>query len=1027
MKKYLLYGLLFALLPLQLFAQNRVIRGVVVDANGEELIGVTVQIKGTTNGTTTNFEGKYTLSASEGDVLKFSYIGFVSKEFTVGQESHLDVILEEDAEELEEVVVVAFQEQKKESVIGSINTVKVSDLKQPTSNLTNTLAGRIAGVISYQRSGEPGQDNSEFFVRGVTSFGYRSNPLILLDGFEISSQDLARIEPDNIASFSIMKDATATALYGARGANGVILVTTKEGKKGKVNVSARIETSISQPTQLNEMVGGVEYMEMYNNALRTRDPNAPLLYSKEKIENTRNNTNPYAYPNVDWFNELFKSQTYNTRANVNATGGGEVATYFISTSYQNETGLLKVDPQNNFNNNINIDRYILRANLDFKITKTTKLSAKFNSQFTQYNGPASSAVDIFNSVMQANPVNFPKYYPKDQDTHYYNHILFGNKGNGDYVNPYANMVNGFKDEFSSNIITQFKIEQDLEGITKGLSARGMASIKNYSTYGSTRSYDPFYYGIQNFDPTSGKIDLYQITEGTEYLKTPETWTGANSRVYFELATIYNRTFGDRHDVGGLLVYNQTERLNTTPGNNVYASLPARNMGLSGRFTYGFDSRYFIEANFGYNGSERFSQNNRFGFFPSMGLGWTVSNEEFWGDLKSTITQLKFRGTYGLVGNDAIASDYDRFLYLSDVNLSNGDRGYTWGQDFNNYYPGYSINRYPNPDVAWEVAKKLNVGVELSFFDKLNIQADVFEEERTGIYMKNDYVPDNAGWASDVWSNIGIAKSRGLDASADYQHYITPELWITTRANFTYATNEVVQNGEPDYPHDYMRKVGHPIQQQWGLIAERLFIDDEDVRNSPVQTYGNDYGPGDIKYVDINGDGKIDDNDKAPIGYPTIPEIIYGFGSSIGYKGFDFSFFFQGSARSSFYINANDISPFVNERNALKIIADNHWSESNPNPNAFWPRLSTETVENNTQASTWWLRDGSFLRLKSVEIGYSLPEKLLQKIHLKDLRVYGNGNNLYTFSEFDLWDPEMGGNGLGYPPQRVFNIGINATF
>ncbi len=1029
MKKFLLlFTSLISIIHLQ--AQSQLVRGLIVDEGGEGLIGVSVVVAGEARGTITDLDGRYVINnLSSTDSLQYSFLGYKTQTIHVANQSVIDVVMSEDVAEIGEVQVVAFQKQKKESVIGSINTIKPAELKQPTSNLTVALAGRMAGVISYQRSGEPGADNAEFFIRGVTSFGYANSPLILLDGFEISSSDLARVEPDNIASFSIMKDATATSLYGARGANGVILVTTKEGREGKAKVSVRVESSVASPTKMNDFLGGVEYMELYNKALRTRYPSASLFYSKDKIENTRNNTNPYVFPDVDWYDELFNNATINTRANLNVTGGGNVAQYYIAASYTNENGLLKVDPHNNFNNNINIDRYNLRANVNINLTKTTEVSAKFYSLFDQYNGPSTSATDIFNAVVNANPVNFPKYYPKDETTAHIGHTLFGNKlkGSSVHTNPYAEMVKGYKDEFSSTILSQFKIEQDLSMVTEGLSARAMASIKNYSTYGSSRSFDPFYYAVSAYDAEEDTYSVNQIYEGTDYLNDPSVWTNANSRVYFELATIYNREF-DKHAVGGLLVYTQEERLNTTGGvNNVYTSLPARNMGLAGRSTYAYDSRYFFELNFGYNGSERFAENNRFGFFPSAGLGWAISNEKFWDNLKSNINLFKLKATYGLVGNDAIAAESERFLYLSEVNLNDGGKGYSWGKDFDTWYNGYNVNRYANPDVSWEIARKFNGGFELGLFDQLTIQADYFHEYRTNIYMPFEDVPSTMGLSSAISSNIGEAVSYGFDGSADYQYSFDNGLWLSGRANFTYAANEVKVNAEPEYPYDYMSRIGHPINQQWGLVAERLFVDEYEVANSPTQTYGNNYTGGDIKYVDVNDDGKIDDNDKVPVGFPTVPEIIYGFGMSTGYKGLDFSFFFQGSGRSSFYIDPNAIAPFIDERNALSIIADNHWSDYNPDPYAFWPRLSTETIENNQQESTWWLRDGSFLRLKSVELGYTLPQKLTERARIKDMRVYVSGNNLLYLSKFKLWDPEMGGNGLGYPPQRIFNMGLTMAF
>ncbi|HYW96195.1 MAG TPA: TonB-dependent receptor, partial [Bacteroidales bacterium] len=876
--------------------------------------------------------------------------------------------------------------------------------------------------------------NAQFFIRGVTSFGYKNDPLILIDGLEVSSNDLARIEPDNIASFSIMKDATATALYGARGANGVILVTTKEGRTGKAKVNVRIENSMSTPTMTNSFLDGTDYMELYNQALRTRDNSKILRYSKDKIEGTRRNLDPMIYPNVDWYNKLFRQQVFNKKANMNISGGGEVAQYYLAVSYNNEKGLLRVNDLNNFNNNIDIKRYNLRANVNLNLTRTTHVAVKFYSLFDRYNGPVDDADNIFASVMQANPVNFPMYFEKTYETRYLNHTLFGNQGNGGYPNPYADMVRGYRDMFTSTILSQFQVEQDLDFITNGLKFRGMGSVKSYSLNSTSRSYTPFYYGIRELDSDMGVLhSLYQVQEGTEYLTDPIVGNDANSSFYFELITQYNRRFKEKHDVGGLLVFTRKEALNTIAGSTAYSTLPSRNMGLSGRLTYAFDDRYLTEFNFGYNGSEKFAKNHRYGFFPSAGVGWIISNEKFFEGLDKIVNNLKLKMTYGLVGNDAISDPSDRFFYLSDVNLNDGNRGYTFGNDFSVSYPGYIINRYSNPNVTWEVAKKANYGLELGLLRKINLQVDYFTEDRTNIYWQRDYTPLTMGLTSSISSNIGEAKSRGVDASLDYQQFITSDFWITARANFTYATNEVVKNGEPDYAYDYQSHIGQAIGQPFGLVADRLFIDDNEVLNSPPQFNQTgsqselSYMAGDIKYVDVNNDGRIDDFDMVPIGFPTTPEIVYGFGASSGFHHFDLSFFFQGLARESFFIDPQKIAPFIGERNAMDVIVNSYWSEDNPDIHAFWPRLSTESIPNNEKPSTWWLRNGSFLRLKSVEFGYTFPKKFSQKAGMDKLRIYTNGVNLLTFSKFKLWDPEMAGNGLGYPPQKVFNIGIHANF
>tara|TARA_R110002050_G_scaffold55296_3_gene124901 strand:- start:883 stop:3999 length:3117 start_codon:yes stop_codon:yes gene_type:complete len=1024
---------LILLITFSSYAQTIVVSGEVYDDTGNLLPGVSVLVEGTTNGVTTDFDGKYAINIKTPNAtLVFAYLGYETKKVIVSDQKKINVILKESLDQLEEIQVVAFSTQKKTSVVGSVTSMKVADLKQPTANITNALAGQISGLISYQRSGEPGADNAAFFIRGVTTFGFNNSPLILLDGLQITTDDLARLEPDNIASFSIMKDATATSLYGARGANGVVLVTTKEGKKGKAKVSVRYENSMSGPSQVNSFLGAVDYMELYNRAQRMRDPSATLLYSKQKIEGTRNGLNPNIYPDVNWHNELFKDFTMNRRFNANINGGGEVAQYYLSLTSAKETGLLKVDPLNNFNNNIDISRSNLRANININLTKTTKVAAKFYSLFERYNGPVVSATDIFYQVSQANPANFPKVYEADENTQFFNHTLFGNKGNGGFPNPYAESVKGFRDRFSNTTLAQVQVKQDLKFITEGLKLRAMASVRTYTENQNQSSFTPFYYGANEIQtPTGIEHSLYTIQEGTEFLTQPEVGNYGNSNFYYEAVLEYNKTFNEKHTVSGLLVNYFQEALNTIGGGTTFTTLPSRNTGVSGRASYSFDDRYFSEFNFGYNGSEKFAEENRFGFFPSVGFGWIISNEAFFEKNLPAVNLFKVRYSYGLVGNDAISSPSDRFFYLSDVNLNNGGTGYSFGSNYNNYYNGFIINRYANENVSWEIATKSNIGIEFGLFNKLNIIADIFTENRRDIYMERQFIPETSGLTTVISSNIGEVKSNGIDLSVDYNHAFSGDFYITARGNFTYATNEVLVNGEPEFQDQNLSRIGHPVNQQWGYMAERLFVDQEDIDNSPEQFNGfsttNSYLPGDIKYKDINNDGVINESDEVPIGRPNVPEIVYGFGFSAKYKDFDFSVFMQGVARTSFLINPNDISPFVNERNALSIIADNHWSENNPNPNAFWPRLATYAIDNNEKQSTWWLRSGDFLRLKNVEFGYTLPESLGKVFSDTQTRVYFTGVNLLHFSKFKLWDPEMAGNGLGYPPQRVFNIGVQVNF
>lgn len=1018
--------------------QRKEVSGVIVDEMNVPVAGATITVKNSTRGCITDIDGRYTISVNVGDELLVNFLGYQTAEIKItSDKNEYNVQLKQKIDELEEVTVVAFAKQKKESVISSVTTVKPSELKAPTSNLTTALAGRMSGLIAYQTSGEPGKDNAQFFIRGVTTFGYKTDPLILIDNVELTSEDLARLNVDDIASFSIMKDATATALYGARGANGVILVTTKEGKEGKATVSFRVENSLSTPVDMVDLADPITYMRLHNEAVRTRNPLGVLPYSESKIANTMKGVNPYVYPAVNWYDELFNDYTMNQRVNMSVSGGGKVARYYIAASFNNDNGVLKNNGANNFNNNISLKKYSVRSNININLTKTTEAVVRFQGNFDSYSGPLDGGDGLFSKVMRANPVLFPKYYPAPSE--YSSHIYFGNYTGGKYINPYADMVKGYKNYDRTLVLAQFELKQNLDFITKGLSVRGLMSTTRYVYSDISRAYSPYYYMATGYDQMKDtyKLEALNPNDGRENLEAGSPWKDIQNTTYIELAANYNRDF-DKHGVSAMLVYTMRNQQNSNY-ENLQLSLPHRNLGLSGRFTYSYDKRYFAEFNFGYNGSERFSKNERFGFFPSVGAGYLISNEEFWKPVRKVISKLKLKATYGLVGNDAIGDDNDRFYYLSNVNMSDDGRGQDFGSNFGNHLSGISISRYGNDLITWETAKKLNLGFELNLFDKLEIQADFFHEKRSNILMERSFIPGTMGLAAPIKANVGEALGKGVDISMDYSHIINKDWWLQGRANFTYAVSEYLKVEEPDYEladTPWRSLVGQNLSQRFGYIAERLFIDEDDVKNSPKQEFGGVVMAGDIKYKDINGDGKITDDDQVPIGLPMTPKITYGFGLSAGYKNFDLSVFFQGNAQSSFWLDPVSISPFIDTDNdgsiisnnaLLDVIARDHWSEDNRNIYAFWPRLGNEVSANNTQCSTWWMQNGSFLRLKSLEIGYSLPEKLIRKWGLNAIRLYFNGSNLLTLSKFKLWDPEMGANGLGYPIQRVYNIGLNVNF
>lgn len=1008
------------------------VRGTVTDENGQPIPGASIMIEGTSKGTIADSEGNYSIDAESNQTLIFSFIGYIKQNVTVGEKKIVNIELKEQNNELEDVTVVAFGKQRKESVIASITTVKPDELKVPASNLTTALAGRMSGLISYQRSGEPGADNAQFFIRGVTTFGYKKDPLILIDNSEVSSYELSRLQPDDISSFSIMKDATATALYGSRGANGVILVTTKGGVEGKAKINVRFEQALSRPTKMVELADPITYMNLHNEAVITRDPLGVIPYSQNKIDNTIAGLNPYVFPKNNWHDILFKKHTINQRLNFNLSGGGKIARYYLAAGVTKDNGMLKVDKMNNFNSNVKLMTYSLRSNVDINISKSTLVTVRLHGIFDDYQGPIDGGTTVFNKVMKTNPVLFPPYYEPDAENLYTKHILFGNYDNGQYVNPYADMVKGYKESTQSKMLAQFELRQNLDFVIKGLSYRALFNTDRNSYFDVSRFYKPFYYKVALYDKMTDTYTLNSLNEktGTEYLNYSEGSKTVASVTYFENALEWNRKYDEKHSVGGLLVYTMRERKAGNAG-DLQQSLPFRNIGFAGRFTYSYDSRYFGEFNFGYNGSERFSKKERFGFFPSAGLGWFVSNEKFWDEnLKKTVSKLKLKATYGLVGNDEIGSADDRFFYLSSVNMESSALGSSFGTFGNSggyTLSGVSVLRYPNEDITWETSRKLNLGVELGFWDNWEFQLDVFKEKRDNILMSRAYVPATMGLHVTPRANVGKASSKGIDVSMNYNHSFNEELWITGMGNFTYATSKFDVYEEPDYSKTpWMSRVGSSLNQNWGYVAERLFVDEEEIRNSPIQ-FG-DYKAGDIKYKDINKDGKITDQDKVPIGYPTSPEIIYGFGATIGYKSFDLNFFFQGSARSSFWIDPEATAPFIGGQSALlKAYADDHWSEDNRNLYALWPRLSQTNIANNQQTSTWFMRDGSFLRLKTVEFGYNISPKLISRYRIAGARVYLSGTNLMTFSKFKLWDPEMGGNGLGYPLQSVYNFGVLLTF
>ena len=1024
-----------------LYLQTKEIRGTISDSTGV-LQGVSITVKDQRSiGTTTDLNGKYFLDVPDEDaVLVFTLVGYETQEIPVRGQEIINVQMVESSSEMEEAVVVAFGgTQKRAELVGSVTSVNPSDLKIPSSNLTTAFAGRIAGMVAFQRTGEPGADNASFFIRGITTFGANTNPLILIDNIELSATDLAQLQPDDIESFSIMKDAAATALYGARGANGVIFVKTKSGQVGKITTSVRLEQSLSAPTRSVQLADPLTYMRLHNEAIVTREPLSELLYSQEKIDNTVLGSGSFIFPATDWNNELINDYTYNQRANMNISGGSSLATYYITGAYTGDKGIFKNDNRNAFKSGIKNDVFTLRSNVIIKPFSTMEITTRFNGTFTDYNGPVYTGSQMYSLIMRSNPVLFPAFYPTDQQHQFTNHILFGNQfaqdGQSSYINPYAEMVKGYRENGRSNLSAQLQVNQRLDFLTEGLSVRGLVNVLRIASHSITRSYTPFWYNLSAFDRLEDTYSIYNLNpnEGKDYLDYAAQIGTPTANVYFEGALNYNRLFGERHNIGSLLVYQMRNNVSLAAG-TVQESLPFRNVGLSGRLTYGYDNRYIAEFNFGYNGSERFHPDNQFGFFPSAGVAWNISNEPWFmnGKISNLISLLKLRSSYGIVGNDDLGRD--RFLYLSEINMDNTNLRQYFGLQRGYDNVGVSVGRYSDPDIIWEKAEKANFAAEIEFRNGLKLIGEYYFENRSDILQTRSNIPATMGLWAIPRSNVGEARGYGIDGSLSYNKNIGQHSWLQLMGNFTFARSQYKVYDELFYQSEWwLSRVGYSVNQRWGYIAERLFIDDNEVANSPTQF--ETYAAGDIKYRDVNNDGMITALDQVPIGYPTTPEIIYGFGASYGYKNFDISMFFQGLANESFWINYGETSPFFrNDTNAglvgnnqlTQFIADSHWNEDTRDIYAAWPRLSTSSISNNAQPSTWFMRDGAFIRLKSAEIGFKLPTDLSKRIGLKQARLYFNGTNLFTWSKFKLWDVEQGGGALNYPIQRVINVGLNVT-
>ena len=1020
---------------------KRKISGRVTDIKGEPLIGVNVTVDGDANGSITNMDGLYEIFVTKKSVvLKFTYIGFKTSEIRTNASTNIyDVTLEEQVNELEETVIVGYGTQRKISNIGAQSSMKMEDIKTPSASLTTTLAGRLAGVVAVQRTGEPGKDAADIWIRGISTPN-TSSPLVLVDGVERSFND---IDPEDIESLTTLKDASATAVYGVRGANGVILIKTKPGKVGKPTVSADYYESFTRFTKMVDLADGITYMNAANEAMR--NDGIATKYTEDQIRNTIAGKDPYLYPNVDWLKEIFNDWGHNRRVNVNVRGGSEKVAYYASVSYFNETGMTVTDKNiDTYDSKMKYSRYNFTTNLNIDVTPTTKVEIGAQGYLGEGNYPAISSADLYNAAMSISPVEYPKMFFVNGEAY-----VPGTSTNNNFNNPYSQATRRGYDNLTKNqIYSNLRVTQDLDMLTKGLKLTAMYA---FDVYNEIHVHQDRAESTYNFLDTSVPYDmngqpiLQRIYEGSNVLSYTQETSG-NKKTYLEASLNYDRTFNDDHRVSALFLFNQQSKL-LYPKGTLEDAIPYRMMGIAGRATYSWKDRYFAEFNIGYNGAENFSPKHRFGTFPAFGVGWVVSNEKFWQPLSKAVSFLKIRYTDGKVGNSEVSDR--RFMYLDQMK-ENGDYGYKFGPNGTKWAGYETVNMAV--DLIWEESRKQDLGIDLKLFnDDLSIVFDLFKERRENILLKREHsMPSFLGYnTSAPYGNIGIIENKGFDGTIEYNKRINKDWVIALRGNVTFNKDKWIQGELPEQKYEWMNQYGRNINGAKGYVAEGLFtqaeIDDmarweslsaanKAITPKPFASQFGTVKAGDIKYKDLNNDGQIDAYDQTYISRGDVPTTVYGFGFTVGWKDLSVGMMFQGVAGAERVLNGSSINPFNGGGGSGNLYSniDDRWTEENPDQNAFYPRLSygSETTSsiNNFQKSTWWVRNMNFLRLKTLQLSYNLPKPWVNKVHLKNAAVYVMGTNLFTLSRFKLWDPELNtDNGASYPNTTSYSVGINFTF
>lgn len=1008
-----------------MFAQSGLTAaGLVMTQDGESVIGATVTVKEDPGkGVITDTDGRFKMNGlSKGQTLVISYIGYKDATVKVTKtDERMRIVLEEDISDLDEVVVVGHATQRKISVVGAVTNVEVKDLNVPATSVSNMLGARVPGIIAVTRSGEPGKDFSEFWIRGISTFGASSGALVLIDGVE---GDLNLVDPEDIESFSILKDASATAVYGTRGANGVVLVTTKKGVAGKLKVNVKANVGLSYSPRMPEYVGAYEYATLANEAALSRGMNP--IFSDVDMALFKNGMDPDLHPDVNWRDVILKDYTWNQQYHLSASGGGEVARYYMSMGFQNKEAIFKQDKGiNKYDTNVNYKQYNFRANIEVNMTKSTILNLNLETILVNQNSPGygDNSDALWEAQANLTPVTVPILYSTGQFPTY--------GTNNSEMSPYILLNHtGYRNYFGNTSNLILSLRQDLSMLTKGLSATVLFNFNSNGKMWASRSKTPeLYYATER--NRDGSLNLTKVTDAVP--QGYSGWEEVDRKYYFEARANYERLFNKTHRVTGLIHFYLQDYVNSK-NKTPLTAIPKRYVGLSSRLTYSWKDTYLIEANLGYTGSEAFENGKKFGLFPAISGGWIPTQYQFMKDALPFLSYLKFRASYGEVGNDKLTwDDSVRFPYLTII--GNGNSG-IW-----NSGSGLTETQVGSNNLRWEKAAKTNFGIDMKLFgDRFDMTVDFFKDVRSGIYQQRASTPGEMGLVTLPWANVGKMKSWGIDGHVAYTHTFTPDTYITVRANFTQSKNEILEYEESIKRYPYQSAVGYQSGINRGLIALGLFKDEADIENSPQQNLGSVVLPGDIKYKDVNGDGVVDDGDVVPLEYSNTPQIQYGLGTEFNYKNWNLSVLFEGTARMKYFVGGSGYYPFANEDtgNILTMVADpnNRWisaeisgDPSTENPNAKFPRLTYGNNNNNNRASTFWLRDGSYLRLKNVTLAYSTQNKLFKKVGIQNATFSLIGENLWLWDKGDkIFDPtQASSNGAKYPIQRVITLQCNLNF